>query len=1056
MSSTRQPSHHNPTPLGQEGRRDVRDGEGRPKRDNEPSSPVSSDSRPSSLPPLHCNQGGLSVVIPDYLSTQFVLDNLEHFKSSNHYRDAGEQGQCDANREATNARRQRRSSGQGDCVDHQHERQRQINDKRRSDSSTSVSRISNPPPQRPALQRTHSDIIPDNVPTQVVLQDLSRYRSSEHYHDNDRQDRRRTQQLQHSPESTSSSSRRVGEPFRPQTVKKDAFETLTRTVTAGTSGQDQVKEAQKAGFGPFRPLFAPPPVEAKSPSRKKRSPKGKTTKRSPIRPAAEIDDTDPIEDWSSDEDVRGEWKGGTEAKRRRLSPSPRGASPLASKGTGVSTTVGLGPTTPTKHPPKRVAQRVSSPSASSRPDSKARSGRSSLVPPAPLGPRLQQIAREEAQSKGPASATTSTDLVSVAPSLRPPASIGPKKPTTVVANEAMRAYLTELQKANQDTAQTKDHAAAPDSTTKPSVLSSPTTRSRLSSDSTRTGQVKATTSSRQTGASPSLKPIKQEPVDEAFPPEPPSPQEIPIPAQVVSFASRLTPIKDLSVRSHEAAYNVLALIQFVGPAQEVTSKAGRPLTMAKMVICDRDSIHLNVTLWGDRCRWTEFCNEGDVVLLTGLVAKEYQGKITASTGSLSRITRLDGPTLDRYRGDAMIERRLGDLSSMRRTLGRELLDREKGIARDPSFYKTFTASLLLPQGAGETDELSTDSRSGADGDDGKAQSKRVTKPREEAKVKIETADENKPSAVSAPVTGVSIRGLVAYRMLNEDGDESGGWEVGVMSVKRQFVRVRTTFTAPWIHELTPRKFMHFHGQWDVSTSTLIIDLSTREPNCLMEKGPDMDFSPVRISSVRKAIASQFMGIASVEGYIGCVNFPEEIMEGTSAWDSDTDGSMFAVACGICSNCSSRMVESDENPRTLICLDCQADPDKRAASVVKWSYPDFWFQLSDKPSPASKSSTETIRVMCQGVIGDQVFPTVPAANWAESIDKYHESVQEWTACMKELNGQPTRRAGQDMDIDEGGQDAELNTRRRRVRVELMIGKNRMVKPYRVKYLYLKAG
>lgn len=183
----------------------------------------------------------------------------------------------------------------------------------------------------------------------------------------------------------------------------------------------------------------------------------------------------------------------------------------------------------------------------------------------------------------------------------------------------------------------------------------------------------------------------------------------------------------------------------------------------------------------------------------------------------------------------------------------------------------------------------------------------------------------------------------------------------------------------------------------------------------------------------------------MDGYIDGVSFPEDIMN--QFWAKD---SVFSIPLIVCSNCNMKMEPLQEDMSRFICVDCQSDPDKRESSNPKLCYHDFHFWLNDKPTLGGthQPQAEMIRVSCKGEVCQQVFPTIPAAEWFESIEKYRECRQTWIAWMEMLAGK--------IDGEGGSNKAVLNTRRRRVRVEVGVGKGRMGRALRVKYLHPLAG
>lgn len=200
--------------------------------------------------------------------------------------------------------------------------------------------------------------------------------------------------------------------------------------------------------------------------------------------------------------------------------------------------------------------------------------------------------------------------------------------------------------------------------------------------------------------------------------------------------------------------------------------------------------------------------------------------------------RMDGTTLDKYRGDSVVESHLAALAKMRETLGHHLLDRAKGLAQDPSFYQTLNASLFLPRGELAAADLPTGPDFDMDADKGMVQEKSVDETEDEpvvknepggdveiavkiepedevmnmlklesetemlSKVKVEPGSANisvvgtesfrKPEVASGPIRGHTLRGVVVYHMLKVDADDSKGWEIGVVTTtENQLIKVQT-------------------------------------------------------------------------------------------------------------------------------------------------------------------------------------------------------------------------------------------------------------------------
>ncbi|KAG0237198.1 Shieldin complex subunit 2 [Mortierella sp. GBA43] len=247
--------------------------------------------------------------------------------------------------------------------------------------------------------------------------------------------------------------------------------------------------------------------------------------------------------------------------------------------------------------------------------------------------------------------------------------------------------------------------------------------------------------------------IKQEPLTQRrvpvqdtprmeHPESPPLPAEIPLPALIIEYASKLTPIDQIKwPPAKTGQFHVFALVISIGPEEEIITKAGQGTAKRSISICDQSATSFKLDLWRERCQWADHFKTGDVVLISDVQTKEYRQKVTGNTSGWSKYCRLDGSVLASYRGHPTLETFLKVFIEKRRILGLDLMDKDKGIFRNPSLYMT------LSLGAGPT--------AGA----------------------IDTEP------------GTSIRASVVYRMLKAAGDESQGWEVGACTSKGRFIKV---------------------------------------------------------------------------------------------------------------------------------------------------------------------------------------------------------------------------------------------------------------------------
>lgn len=441
--------------------------------------------------------------VPDYLSTQFVLDNIQHFKSTDHLTPRHQQQRATCNKATSPPPKP---------------------DRRHQGCNTST-----PTRQRRSMARTFSDIVPDDISTQLAMEDIDQYRSTDHYR----------------------TSRGSSKPTWPSTPHQDRVRiislphptaTATPSTTASSSDSQEYPNKRRSGiFSPFKPLFPPPPVVEKRSPKRKSTPKRATPKKRQLQEFSIVDDTDPIEDGDSDSDWQVFWEAGkkdvvegNDAKRHHAAVSPS--------------------LTP------------------SRPVLKSTTTRPALKPPEPLGPKLLQIFREEAQQKG--------SIAIALKNIRQGASV--LEPTPVKKSSLL---------------QQPTPGQLPTSVQKKVPVRQPITVQKLN---------------------PVHQPALTAPSSTLKPTSPSVPHTIPLEPRVVSFSSKLTPIKDLSPNEPQKKYHIMGLIQLISPVQDgVRGFGGKATSKAGLTICDKGSIHLNITLWGDKGKWIESCNVGDVVLLTG-------------------------------------------------------------------------------------------------------------------------------------------------------------------------------------------------------------------------------------------------------------------------------------------------------------------------------------------------------------------------------------------------------------------------------------------------------
>lgn len=184
-------------------------------------------------------------------------------------------------------------------------------------------------------------------------------------------------------------------------------------------------------------------------------------------------------------------------------------------------------------------------------------------------------------------------------------------------------------------------------------------------------------------------------------------------------------------------------------------------------------------------------------------AKEYRQKVTGNTSAWSKISGLDGSILASYRGHPTLETFLKVFIDKRRILALDLLDKDKGIIKDPSYY------MSLHLGSGSTMEIFEQG-----GMQQQPQQPQQPQPKS-GKSNVHSlrpfsstgsttgfpASDNKASPRSAggskafvpmlpsSLTGASIRASVVYRMLLVPEDESEGWEIGACTSKGHLLKI---------------------------------------------------------------------------------------------------------------------------------------------------------------------------------------------------------------------------------------------------------------------------
>ncbi|KAI8596661.1 hypothetical protein EDD21DRAFT_387556, partial [Dissophora ornata] len=358
---------------------------------------------------------------------------------------------------------------------------------------------------------------------------------------------------------------------------------------------------------------------------------------------------------------------------------------------------------------------------------------------------------------------------------------------------------------------------------------------------------------------------------------------IALPQLILEYASKLTPIDLIKWPPAKAGrFHILGLTMSIGPEDQIVTKTGQTFEKRQLSLCDQSATSFQVELWRERCKWADIVKAGDVILITDIQMKEYRQKIKGNTTAWSKMSRLDGSVLGSYQGNTTVESYLKIFIIKRRILALDLLDKDRGIARDPSFYLTQSLNSLPNQattGAGafeqdigyesparllqRTGEVNV--RSGREGLMPllSAVAASAAVPHHAANT-VTAATGKKPLLQMLPpsVTGSSIRASVVYKMLLEPGGDSQGWEVGAVMSNGRLVKVRIQSTAAWINDASPGGLLHFFGRFQDKSDVFHIDASSREPYSLSDNtwGNSMKkIEPLKLSSIRFLHEHKFMG-----------------------------------------------------------------------------------------------------------------------------------------------------------------------------------------------------
>ncbi|KAG0301691.1 Shieldin complex subunit 2 [Dissophora globulifera] len=551
------------------------------------------------------------------------------------------------------------------------------------------------------------------------------------------------------------------------------------------------------------------------------------------------------------------------------------------------------------------------------------------------------------------------------------------------------------------------------------------------------------------------------------------PQVLPLPSLIAEYTPKLTPIDEIKWPPAKAGrFHIFALVLSIGPEEQITTKTGQGLEKRQLVVCDQSATSFKLELWRERCRWGDQIKIGDAILFTDVQVKEYRLKVTGNTSGWSKMSRLDGSVLSSYISDnGKLGSYLRIFMDKRQILALDLLDKDKGIARDPSFYLTQAVNSLPSQSALTSANFNAASNPptyspragrGPKGDElisllSTASAGTLYGAKSNMPVSYGTGMALKSSALlvgpdfnrarprlPVTVTGTSIRASVVYRMLTVPGDESQGWEIGAVMSNGRFLKIQTPGSASWINDTTPGKLLHFFGRFQDKSEIFQIEASSREPYSLSENawGSSVKrIEPRHFTSIRSLREHKFMGDATLNGYILAVNFPELAVNSNNSEHDDTETvdnerNMFDFIQCYCTGCHSPAVSSPQNPAILFCSFCHLDPQKSHAPL-EWMYPAFELSLGDRPQMDEGSEGERLQLRCQLEIGDQVFWSVPARRWMQNEKGFWRSRRRWERLIELMNnefkdndvsggvdragevnleGLPTAKGGKDMGVD----------------------------------------
>ncbi|KAF9996860.1 hypothetical protein BGZ79_009419 [Entomortierella chlamydospora] len=550
--------------------------------------------------------------------------------------------------------------------------------------------------------------------------------------------------------------------------------------------------------------------------------------------------------------------------------------------------------------------------------------------------------------------------------------------------------------------------------------------------------------------------------------------EIPLPGLILEFASKLTPLDHIKWPPAKVGrFHILGLVIFVNAEEKVVTKKGPTIAKREITICDQSATSFKLNLWAECCKWAD-CQfkAGDAVLITDVQPKEFRQKITGSTSVWSRMARLDGTLLASYRGHDTIELYMKIFIEKRRCLALDLLDKGKGIARDPSLYLThhmwsvpgeisssFTAGDSFDDVEHHYIKVEGSSPPRKPTNDYKGPGLALlsttssTMPRNLKKeseggsnsifssVSSTANSESTMSVMASTITGASLRASVTYKMLVIPGDEENEWEIGAVMQNGRSVKIQCENGSSWINDALPGRVMIFYGKFKEGSDIFYIDASARKPSLLRESSWDDSLKSVKsrkFQSIKSLREHKFMGDAILDAYILAISSPDFFLD-----DGDERAKFDFIQC-YCTVCQSIAVSSPQNPSILFCRECQLS--QKRDPPLEWRYPAFELSLGDKPRMGANLTSECIQLRCQSEIGDQVFVSVPARRWMRDREGFWESRARWKRLVELMNRQGENVVGD----DERDSEASDNNAQK-LRVEVKVGVNMMVKALKVEYV-----